>query len=323
MKVNYKVLLLLLVVSLCASRLRAQENLVPNPSFEDTLGCPVGYPDLDTKCKFWKSFKGSPDYMNNCSAVCGYNNQFGYQDPHSGKAYAGIAAYLTTIPNLREHIGVQLTNPLIVGTKYYISFYISPGFTLGTNVVCNKMGALVTTNSYSDPNVLSPLINSCTIKDELIIKDTIQWKKISGSFIADSSYQYLVIGNFFDDNNVDTMHLPDLGVGYFNGYYYIDDICLSTDSVYAETWTGIEDDKAFQYDFEIYPNPTSAEINIRYNQLIQQLELFNLLGEIVIIKTEINVFTTILNLEDLPNNIYFLRIKNKKGDYKTKIILKN
>src|SRR5262245_48626203 len=109
-----------LLIFILIAKISLAQNLVPNPSFEDTLGCPQGYPDLDTKCQSWHSFRVSPDYINNCSSVCGYYNQYGYQAPHSGDAYAGILEYQVTIPNAREHIGVMLSSSLTIGVRYYL-----------------------------------------------------------------------------------------------------------------------------------------------------------------------------------------------------------
>lgn len=297
------------------------QNLVPNPSFEDTLGCPNAYPDLDTKCQNWKSFRGTPDYMNNCSSVCGYNNQFGYQQPHSGQAYAGFLTYQVTYSNSRENIGVQLTSPLVIGTKYYISFYVSPAWNnLLTNIATNKMGALVTTYQYSDPNNVFPLPNMCTVYSDTIIKDTSSWYKVSGSFIADSTYQYLVIGNFFEDSLVDTINLPYQVVPQ-GAYYYLDDVCLSTDSTYAETWTGLIEHDFFKNNIKIYPNPAINHFFVKSDFSIEQIEIKNSLGQLVFASDIKHETELELSSDTLKNGLYFLRIKTINGFYDTKIII--
>jgi len=299
----------------------AQVNLVPNPSFEDTLGCPQGYPDLDTKCQFWKSFRHSPDYINNCSSVCGYYNQYGYQQPNSGQAYAGIATYQVTNSTVKEHIGVQFISPLDIGVKYYVSFYVSPSWNnLLTNIATNKIGALVTTYQYSDPSGSMPMPNSCTFYSDTIIKDTLIWHKISGSFIADSAYQYLVIGNFFDDIFVDTVNLPYQVVPQV-AYYYLDDVCVSTDSVYSETWTGLTQEDNDSEIIKTYPNPANSIIYVKTSNFIQEIEITNSLGQIVF-KSAIESKTELeMPCNNFENGLYFLRIKTTKGLYTTKFII--
>jgi len=310
-----KLILLFFLFSFAFSK---AQNLVPNPSFEDTLGCPQFYPDLDTKCKFWQSFRYSPDYMNDCSSVCGYYNQYGYQQPNSGKAYAGFGAYQTTIPDLREHIGVQLISPLTIGVKYYITFYVSAAFNVQMNIACNKIGALVTTYQYNDASGSNPLPNSCTIKTDSIVKDTIAWKKISGSFVADSAYQYLIIGNFFDDANTDTLHFPDLAFGYYVSYYYLDDVCLTTDSLYAATWLGIPE-QPIVGSIMIFPNPSDDVINLKCPEVFQEIEIFNMLGQKMYSEKMSDTRFAKISVRDFPSGSYILRVKNKQN-YLSKII---
>ncbi|MCX6199441.1 MAG: hypothetical protein NTY88_09500 [Bacteroidetes bacterium] len=42
------------------------QNLVPNPSFEDTDVCPVGIGDVE-KATGWGSYSYTPDYFNACN----------------------------------------------------------------------------------------------------------------------------------------------------------------------------------------------------------------------------------------------------------------
>jgi len=308
LKMSSKIYFSFLLLSVCFSF--GQVNLVPNPSFEDTLGCPQGYPDLDTKCNNWKSFRATPDYMNNCSSMCGYYNQYGFQQPHSGTAYAGFASYQTTLPNAREHIGVQLTSPLTIGTKYYISFFASPAFNVQANVATNKLGAFLTTYLYSDPNGTFSLPNTCKVKTDSIVKDSINWTKVSGSFVSDSSYQYMVIGNFFDDNNIDTSHFKNLGFGYYLSYYYLDDVCITTDSLYNESWTNILANKDHSWIAEVYPNPSSEILNVKANQVIDQVQIISPMGQ-KIVEIRINKNFCSFSIADIPNGIYFLKVKIK------------
>ncbi len=288
----------------------AQVNLVPNPSFEDTLGCPQGYPDLDTKCKYWESFRITPDYINNCSAVCGYFNQYGYQLPHSGQAYAGFNMYQTTVPNSSEHIAVQLNSPLIIGTKYFVSFYVSLAYNFSlTNIACNKIGALVTTYQYSDPNGILILPDTSTLHTDLIVTDTLTWTRIFGSFTADSSYTYLILGNFFSDGFLDTINLP-YQVASQIAYYYLDDVCLSTDSLFAQeyTWTGIEENK--NEVLLIYPNPADNYLIIKSEEvLLGEVYVLNVLGEVVF-NCQNNNAEIKIDCSRWPSGIYFLKNKN-------------
>jgi hypothetical protein len=62
------------------------------------------------------------------------------------------------------------------------------------------------------------------------------------------------------------------------------------------------------YSTTIFPNPVQNFLNIHGNDIIN-IEVINIFGQIVL-KSSV---TTILNLQAIPNGIYFLRIKHKQG----------
>jgi hypothetical protein len=297
-----------------------QVNLVPNPSFEERTGCPEGYPDLDGKLNDWMSFRGTPDYFNNCSIVAGYQNQSGFQEPHSGYAYTGIATYHKNIPNARENLATQLLEDLTIGDKYFVSFFVSAGFdSVSNNIASNKLGALFTTYSFSDPNSISILPNNSQIYTDLIIDDTANWLRISGSFIADSNYKFLVIGNFFDDNSTDTLHFPNKW-GEFVSYNYIDDVCVSTDSAYAQNWTTLGFEEYLLKRVIIYPNPVSDVVFIQSDNIIESIQIVDKTGQIVHEEENLSSNNVNLSLNFLSANLYFLKINTSNGTVFKKII---
>ncbi len=121
------------------------QNLVPNPSFEQTNQCPYlnlpirpvsqNYPFVQN----WSSYN-SALYFNRCvdtslSSPNPYqfsfctipNNIFGYRQPHSGNAYAGIMINLldTLGASFSRCLQAQLISPLEAGQWYCVSFYVS------------------------------------------------------------------------------------------------------------------------------------------------------------------------------------------------------
>ena len=132
------------------------QNLVPNPSFEDTLNCPSGLDQLSF-CSQWWSFRNSPDYFNSCTnsvLVDVPENWFGYQNANSGFSIAGFKTFFT--PEYREYLGAQLTSPLVVGETYYLSFFINMAFGGGAPANCatNNIGVLFSTVSFNQINPL-------------------------------------------------------------------------------------------------------------------------------------------------------------------------
>ena len=83
------------------------QNLVPNPSFEDTVSCPDNLAQID-KAVGWSSYRITPDYFNSCSSASAFpsvsvpSNQWGTQSAKTGNAYAGLITY-SLVTNEREY----------------------------------------------------------------------------------------------------------------------------------------------------------------------------------------------------------------------------
>lgn len=295
------------------------QNLVPNPSFEDTIQCPQFYGDIDAACEYWSIFKGTPDYMHNCNPIIAANLA-GSKQPHTGNAYAGFLTYGITTPNtLREHIGVELTSPLIIGETYFVSFFVSMVYTPHQlNIATNNIGALFTTYSYYDLLTAFPNLNYSHINDSSIISETENWVKISGSFVADSAYTYMVIGNFYDDVYTDTLNLP-FTVAQQRAYYCVDDVCVSTDSLLCANFSVSVEENSLEHQFSFYPNPATDFVTVQnsFNAPFN-ITVFNVLGQELYSKQNITSNNLQLDVNSYNAGLFFIQInsQNKQINYK-------
>lgn len=237
---NYFVLVLL---GLLATNVYSQ-NLVPNPSFEDYSDCPDSHSQI-AKAINWFTPYGTSDYMNSCFGSNGYagvpHNTFGSQYPHSGNAYAGIIERTVGLDGTpfypSEFIGVQLDSSLVPGVKYFVKFYVSLADL--TNYTSEAIGLRFFVDQPLWPTVLENpnLPAHVNDMDGTFITDKTNWTLISGSFVADSAYNYLIIGSFdptFSPANY--QYIPGgtptgSGANYQYCYFYIDDVCVSSDSL--------------------------------------------------------------------------------------------
>ena len=290
------------------------QNLVPNPSFEVYDTCPNTTNQIPYALS-WLSIYNSPDYFNACSnggsiRVSVPYNILGFQNTiDSGEyAYAGIVGDFQY--SVREMIGVKLSETLQVGVKYYFSCYFSAAFaTFGIrtfNCFTDKIGVKFLTE-FTDTVGLGPRLidNTASLYFKKILSDTANWTLLSGSFIADSAYQFMVIGNFFKNENID-FYCPDSNSTF--SYTYIDHICLSdriNDCFYS---TELDPNS-----FSIFPNPSSGQFAILgefgQNGNSNVIEIYNSIGQIVIYN---NFFGNKINL-DLSNfskGFYLIKINN-------------
>jgi len=240
--------------------LKAQLNLIPNPSFEDSTGIPNISNQLDS-CKNWFNAFGSVDYFStysptNLAGNCGVGipkNDVGFQNSHSGNFYVGLSPYYKLPPSagypnfslLFELIGVKLKQKLLKDHIYDFTFYYS--LANSSKIVSNQLSAyfsdtMFSTNSSFNPgsqawfdsnlNYINPQINHDTTK--YIANDTSTWQTFRGCFKAKGSEEFLTIGNFRDNKfnksiATNSTYSPSTcnanNVGDFM-YLYIDDVSL-------------------------------------------------------------------------------------------------
>jgi hypothetical protein len=213
-----------LFLAFSALAVRAQINLVPNPSFEDTVYC--SDQGRMSGCKYWVNCGATPDYMHACHQG-GYgvpNNYAGYQSAATGNAYCDVWTYSVGGIPYREFIGVALTQPMIIGHAYDVSFKCSPGTINGYCLQTNKLGIRFSTVPFDSTNA-APIDNFSHVYTNNIVSDTGSWTTVGASFVADSAYTFLVLGNFFDDASTDTASVIAFAdcAPYF-AVYYIDDV---------------------------------------------------------------------------------------------------
>ncbi len=305
------------ILFFCIAFTGSAQNLVPNYSFEVYDTCP----SFDGAVRYaigWNinGINNTPDYYNSCSANFSTpQNSAGYQIPFEGQAYCGFYTYWFPNPAYREYLGTQLETPLNIGIKYFVSFYISL-----SNYVCgtNKIGILFSTNPYYFNGLNPTYINMAQIFTQNIIIDTLNWVKISGSFIADSSYKYISIGNFFDNANTDTIIW--IGTSCV-AYYYLDDICISTDSLVCNP-VSVDDNKFSLLNISVFPNPVEDFVYFKGIQDQTNCRVFNLQSKLIkdigFVKNNVPY-----SVSDLSSGVYFFQfIEGNIFSYK-KIVINN
>jgi hypothetical protein len=183
----------------------------------------------------------------------------------------------------------------------------------------NKLGLKFSTIPFDFFNPI-PINDSAHVYTNAIISDTVNWVKISGSFTADSAYNYFCIGNFFTDSLTSYIKLDSTAA---IAYYYVDDVCISTDSNYCNSLTGLEI-RNFKNPISVFPNPVANQLTVKTTNSvpITHLKIFTTSGQIIR-NIEINSPTSekiISNLDNLSSGIYFLKTETENATYYSKII---
>lgn len=323
-----KILFLLLSIIFLATK--AQTNLVPNGSFENYSVCPnlIGQADHSNG---WTILSSTPDYFNACSTntcSCNFpapicagvpNNCFGFQYPASGNGYSGFFTYLSSSNNYREIIGSQLTNSLIIGQKYFVKFKLSFTWGYNSNTATDKLGVRFSTVQHNSITAIPPINNFAHIYSTTVINDTTNWTTIFKSFVADSNYSFVQIGNFFDDANTNKAIQWASASNW--SYYYFDELCVSTDSLFTFNYSTGFDYPPSEALINISPNPTSGNY-LYFKHVFSEANISILNNHGVLVKSSEIKSSDRLQL-DLPNGIYFIKISFNEKLFTEKIIINN
>lgn len=309
---NWLRLVCIIVFHLLGIGLQCQ-NFIPNPSFEDTVSCPTTLNQVD-KAMFWiNPTQGSPDYFNACNQGIYQLNVpyagFGYQPAKNGVAFAGFYGFQKGMTNFREYIQTKLTDTLIAGRKYLVSFFVN--LSNVSQYSLSNIGAYFSSTQVTSTNSVAlaytPQIeNSSSVQ----LSDSVNWMLIQDTLLSDGTELYVTIGNFRPDNQTDTVFLGSFGGGNV-AYYYIDDVSIID---VESLGISLEVEKALK----VYPVPCSDFLNIE-TPLHGTGKLVDLLGK------EVKIFPIegdqAINLADLLPGVYFLHVNTEKGRLIRKIIV--
>jgi hypothetical protein len=165
-----------------------------------------------------------------------------------------------------------------------------------------------------------PNINFSHVNETSVISEYENWIRISGSFIADSAYTYVVLGNFYDDIYTDTLNLP-FSIVSQRAYSCIDDVCVSLDSLYAQTWVGISENEYPKNNISIYPNPAREHLNISSGLPINKIILYDCQGRIAKEIIPLNQNQIQIDIQKLGSGLYFLESESNNVKTIHKIII--
>jgi hypothetical protein len=108
---------------------------------------------------------------------------------------------------------------------------------------------------------------------------------------------------------------------------YLELINVNSDNALASNWVAnsneslsIQDFKNGVVDFTVYPNPAKENLTVNAKQTIQEILIFNPLGQ-QIKKINVNLKSIEISISELHKGIYYLNLKLINGDrISTKII---
>jgi hypothetical protein len=296
-----------LIILLLTCRICSAQNLIPNGDFEQYSGCPNNPNQIDSSLNWIGTAAYSIEnasYFNQCDINNGVgvpNNFFGYQQAHSGVAYAGLALWFKFVEDTRQYIEVTLTSSLIANACYHFQMYV--------NLANNSSYTTDAIQAYFSDTIVSEIQNSYPLPFSPQISnttgntfDTLNWALVSGNYTAVGGENYLIIGNFMFDLTTDTFAINANGISSI--FCFIDDVTLTP-------CTGINEQNENGGIF-IYPNPFSNKLQITTNSKeLSEIILYDVLSRKLLQQKFTNSIS--LSAEQLAKGIYIYEVRNKDG----------
>lgn len=209
-------------------------NLVPNPSFEETgkdrvkekgqieLAAPWNSPTLTPADLYMEKAKDDnylvPDNIN------------GTEKPRTGSNYAGISFFGYRGREPRSYLQVELEDTLQAGKEYCMKFHVSMSdkAKYAVNNIAMYVSNVKVETKGNDPLSFEPQIRN--IRNRVFSKQFL-WEPICGIYTAKGDETHIVIGNFNTDEETAQekirMSRDFSGRQTYNAYYYIDDISVT------------------------------------------------------------------------------------------------
>ncbi|HRH62151.1 MAG TPA: T9SS type A sorting domain-containing protein [Bacteroidia bacterium] len=295
------------------------QNLIANGDFENFSICPNQVAQLYYANGWFQPTKyfGNNNVNYSCSTDLFYQcadsqsnvsvpmNFMGYQTAHSGSGYIGGTLFTVFFAGNgeREFAETKLTQTLVAGKKYNLNYFVS--LSNKSSYSITKFDAYFSNDSllYTSTDLMNIPVTP-QIQYNGRINDTLNWVQISGSYVAIGGENFLTLGNFHDVTLCDSLSNPYFAPYPF-AYYYYDDISLIEDTI-----TGI--DELGNSNFEIFPNPANASLQIKSLQLKEQVKIWNVYG-CAVFNRACNSYLENIDVSNLANGVYFVECEFGNG----------
>ena len=143
--------------------------------------------------------------------------------PYEGDFMIGLKAFgcASSTLHCKEYLQIRLKEPLVPGVSYDFEYHLSP---TENSVRVNGFGVAVSDTliqSFMLPGFLP--IQPAVVSEEIVDVHPGDWHRVEGSFVATGQEQYLILGNFLEDESIKAI-FPEGSLKY--GFYMLDNVGL-------------------------------------------------------------------------------------------------
>lgn len=204
-------LVLLIGLLGCFGALPAQ-NLIRDPGFEERQPPAAHFP------------QPSPDLLSLDAPEASRklpHSVFGWISPQQGHSVMGASLWNRHIPDFREYLTLELSEPLTLGETYTCSFYLANGRQAAGTTGGYGIAGIGVYFSEEKPvqQGSRPLDAEPQFRMEELIYSS-DWTQIRFSFAAGGEYQFLTVGNFEADAMTQAVSFSS--TAFPSAYYFFD-----------------------------------------------------------------------------------------------------
>jgi len=296
------------------------QNLVPNPSFEDTIqsnGQPI--------VKNWRTNIGTPDYFSDHFKPPFENNRAnsnirGYESPYEGAAIFAINVLDRRKASSREYLQIELKDSLRKDELYEIEFYLSLADSFHLALDEKDIGIHLSDTLYPNnfDHSVREFIPYFTSDTSWNAKNKIGWERFHHTYKASGGEKVITIGCFKKDDQIMVDSVGNGGsfsFSFVGSFYFIDMIRVEM----IDTANRLLENQ-LRNQIKAFPNPFEHrfKISLKENTTIN-FQWFNFNGQQVLVPFDQNTSELIFNTEKLSSGIYLLQLSD--GKYETAIKL--
>jgi hypothetical protein len=300
----------LLLLLLTTTSFWSQENLVLNPSFEDTASMTYGYPFVVTS-NWWSANGSDADYFSpfesllplGSGQVLGVPFSYaGYQVAQDGQAYCGLVIYEST-GDTKEYLQGFLSEPLISGQSYCVSIWVSLADSSGLRS-CDFQVAF-TNENMNDGSVGGSLGLQNSVSFDIADIDTSSWTQYQAVYIAAGGEQFIYLGSNTPSKQLTCAEEYNSTWAWNTAYILIDHVSVELSTTCEMPVRELEEAKWF-----IYPNPVEKFIHV--SGLASNNScwiMLNTAGD-VILTGDLKEDHSFIDVSQFASGIYLLRFNN-------------
>lgn len=300
---------------------QAQENLVLNPSFEDTASMTDGWPYLITS-NWWNPNGYSTDYFSPyCEELCCGGGAvlcpdeityLGIQPAQHGTSYLGLVVYESTSEG-KDYAEGLLSEPLQQSESYCIGIWIS----LADSSALKSCDFQVsfTTESIQDGQALNLMLQNGVSFDISEI-DTASWTYFEGSYTALGGEQYIYLGSNTPNSELTCVEQVADTWLWNTSYILVDNVSVKATKLCEVSAEEILETSVVL----VYPNPTTGIVDLQPGiEGKWELKIYSYNGTLLRYEKHSDSNQRI-DISSLSSSVYMFEISDSNGTFRTRVM---